>query len=686
MEITDTSPFTVGDWFVEPELLRISKKKDVRKLEFKMMEILLLLAENQGEVISKQRLHDEVWEDVYVTDNALTRTVSKLRKVLGDDPHASEYIDTISKSGYRLVASVSFKEKNTDIFSIARINRKWVWGLVAATVIGVFTSMSITSADIYTGFHDPIPVSTLVGPEIAHDISPNGKKITFTHIQPGTNNPDVFVKQLDDLSQINFTKLESPQGYGVWSPDGNFIAYASAEDGTCGIYLEPSIGGEKKRVGDCYSRPEDFTWSPDGKSIVFTDYKSNESRRIYMLDLVTQEAKEILTPKFNMSHRDPSFTSDGNHLVFRKSIVGQGADIYKLNLSDRVVTQLTFDNARIFGLDVFDRDRQIVFSSNRGGQWALWRLPINGGHATRLYIKDRILLEPKISADDSRLIYKSVTDQTQLWEFNKRAQYKIPVPIVPSTRTDMHPSISPDGQKLVFISDRSGFFELWVHNFETNTTTKMSSFEGSFINSPSWSPHGSEIVFDARTDGDNGIYILDVASRMVRTFIDMDSDQLNACYSKDGKSIYYTSNHSGKWQVWKRSLAKDTSVQVTKGGGFRIQEGNDKYLYYSKPDTSGIWRLPKSGQGEEELFISNFATTEWGSWATSKDGLIYFDRTKFGVYHKSYSSESEPTLQFTPNKRIQLSTPTLTVTSNGNRIILAQIEKSEDELMMVEFE
>ncbi|AXT18977.1 hypothetical protein D7030_14910 [Flavobacteriaceae bacterium AU392] len=700
MSNTITEPFTVGDWLIEPELLCISKSKEVRKLEFRTMEILLCLVSNQGEVVSKKKLLNEVWGEVYVTSNSLTRGISKLRKAFDDDPHNPKYIDTISKSGYRLVAPVKFNldsNYNTQLGTLISPttsddkSRRWLWSLVAITVVLVFNLASVSFRDIYSEFYDPIPVSTLVGPERGLAISPDGKKISFSYVEPGTNNIDVYVKLLDDLSQIKFTNLETQQAYGIWSPDGNYMAYASVEDGNCGIYREPSFGGEKVRIGDCFQAPRDFVWSPDGKTIAFTDFKPRrQTRSIFFLDIETHVSEEILTTEKGISNKTPTFSSNGEYLFFNRTIDGQNGDIYKMRISDKELTRLTFDNSWILGLDIFDNGKQIAFSSNRGGPWAMWKMPISNGIITRFHINDRVPAYPRFSANGKRMVYKSIQDQIQLWTIEKEESgFKTPVQVASSTRTEIHPSLSNDGNKIVFISNRSGNFEVWSNNLKDNNLTKLTSLKGSFVNMPSWSRDGSEVVFDARINEDNAIYILDVASKLIRTFIDLKGDQVNARYSRDGKFIYFASNHSGTWQIWKKSVFDTNAAieQITTNGGYHMQEGyNDGYLYYSRSDASGIWRLKEGDDKAEELFISNLSSIDWGSWVPVNDGILYINRD-FGIqiYHQSYNTEKAPVSLFNPAKRIQLANPTLTATLDGSKIIFAQIENSEDEIMMVDF-
>ena len=71
------------------------------------MEVLVCLAEHTGEVVPKEKLLQAVWPDIFVSDDVLTRSVSELRRVFGDDAHASRIIETIPKRGYRLLVAVT---------------------------------------------------------------------------------------------------------------------------------------------------------------------------------------------------------------------------------------------------------------------------------------------------------------------------------------------------------------------------------------------------------------------------------------------------------------------------------------------------------------------------------------------------------------------------------------------------
>jgi len=102
----DKERLRVGDWAIEPALNQLSAAGRTVKLEPKAMSVLVYLADRPGQVVSREALLSAVWSDVVVGDDSLTQVVIKLRKALGDVPEKPAYIQTISKGGYRLVATV----------------------------------------------------------------------------------------------------------------------------------------------------------------------------------------------------------------------------------------------------------------------------------------------------------------------------------------------------------------------------------------------------------------------------------------------------------------------------------------------------------------------------------------------------------------------------------------------------
>ncbi len=102
-----TRELRMGDWLVEPQLNRISRGETAVSLQPKVVEVLLFLADHPGEVLSKETIIKAVWPDTFVSDDVLTYSISELRKALSDDAKNPQYIQTILRKGYRLIAPVA---------------------------------------------------------------------------------------------------------------------------------------------------------------------------------------------------------------------------------------------------------------------------------------------------------------------------------------------------------------------------------------------------------------------------------------------------------------------------------------------------------------------------------------------------------------------------------------------------
>src|SRR5215471_5931428 len=76
----------------------------------KVFDTLLLLVENQGKVLSKERMLKEIWEDSFVEENNLAQNISLIRKLLGETKE-SKFVETVPKFGYRFVAAVTVDER-----------------------------------------------------------------------------------------------------------------------------------------------------------------------------------------------------------------------------------------------------------------------------------------------------------------------------------------------------------------------------------------------------------------------------------------------------------------------------------------------------------------------------------------------------------------------------------------------
>jgi len=95
---------------VEPVKFKAWRGGEELVLEPKTLSVLIFLLENRGRLIEKEELLNAIWQDTFVTENAMAREIAKLRKALGDDAKEAKYIQTVHTKGYRFVAEVTAAE------------------------------------------------------------------------------------------------------------------------------------------------------------------------------------------------------------------------------------------------------------------------------------------------------------------------------------------------------------------------------------------------------------------------------------------------------------------------------------------------------------------------------------------------------------------------------------------------
>lgn len=96
----------VGDWLVDPQANTLTRGAQSVRIEPKAMDVLVVLADRAGRVVSRDELFEAAWPGVVVGDEALSQSIIKLRRAMGDSSRAPTYIETVAKRGYRLIAPV----------------------------------------------------------------------------------------------------------------------------------------------------------------------------------------------------------------------------------------------------------------------------------------------------------------------------------------------------------------------------------------------------------------------------------------------------------------------------------------------------------------------------------------------------------------------------------------------------
>ncbi|MDR3762901.1 MAG: winged helix-turn-helix domain-containing protein [Acidobacteriota bacterium] len=669
--------FHIAEWAVQPQLNSIQRGKKVHHLEPKVMQVLLQLVTHSNEVLSKERLIQSVWPDTFVGEDVLTRSISEIRRAFEDDARAPRVIQTIPKTGYRLIAPVEFDPEETDPASSLsaghhtaaasapvaassapvavleppaapeppaplpapppRHSWRWIAAIMVVLLagLGAWRVLPPRKAPKPLRALRTVPFTSYPGYQSQPAFSPDGNQIAFVWNGAGRDNYDIYVKVIGAETPLRLTTGPENDFSPAWSPDGRFIAYMTQSDSDSGIFLLPANGGAPRKLFTPHGSIEwdrgSLSWSPDGKNLIFPDGKSaNSPSQIFQLSTETLQARPITTPPARWDGDiSPVYSPDGRQLAFIRAIEAAIRDVYVMNADGSNLRRVTFDNRNIQSVAWDGDGRSVIFSSDRGGRPSLWRLSLeNGAAPERIEVGSDDASFPAVAPKGSRIAYAQGKSNWSIMQVELRNGTAKPgdarlKPFLSSTLQDSSPHYSPDGSRLAFQSWRAGTQEIWLCNSDGTSPVKLTSFDGPLTGSPNWSPDGTRIAFDARPDGHSHVYAMTTAGSMPKAITSGDSNDIVPNWSADGRWIYFGSNRSGSWQVWKVPSEGGDAVQVTHNGAFIAAESRDgRWLYYTKVDQPGLWRMA-TASGTEEKVLDAPRLGYWGYWSLGGNGVYY---------------------------------------------------------------
>jgi adenylate cyclase len=115
--LDENSNILIDGWLIDASSCRIARDGTEKKLELRSMELLLYLARHPDQVVTRQEIEDNVWQDRVVGYDALSSSIAKIRKAFGDSSKQPRVIETIPKVGYRLIAKVLVEAIEPAIFT-----------------------------------------------------------------------------------------------------------------------------------------------------------------------------------------------------------------------------------------------------------------------------------------------------------------------------------------------------------------------------------------------------------------------------------------------------------------------------------------------------------------------------------------------------------------------------------------
>jgi serine/threonine protein kinase len=570
------------------------------------------------------------------------------------------------------------------------------WRLAAVIGVGLLCVAAVVAGGYLMRSGRPMPPGIVLpltsdGDAESPTFSPDGTQVAYQR------NNDLYVKMVEGGTPLRLTSNHSSYG-PKWSPDGRWIAFVGSVSSapglkSPGVFLISPIGGPPRKVVDLPSSgpPNLCDWMPDSQSLV-ADAAATSSQRegIYLFPIGAGERRRITTPPEGAVDFMPSISPDGRNLAFVR-FTGR-YDLYTVPLAGGETRRLTSDGRFIRGL-VWVNNGEILFSSTRGGGRALWRVAADGRSAPQLVpgVPGEAMF-PAISraAKFPRLAYTSYASDYNIWRMEIALATNgephiitAPAQAIASKRNEHSPQFSPDGKRIAFESDRSGYREIWVASSDGENQIQLSNFRSSYTGSPRWSPDGQHIVFESFATGNGDVYMVGADGGAPQQLTTEPSFDSRPSWSQDRQWIYFRSNRSGSEQIWKIPAAKPykPAVQITTKGGWEAAESIDGIRLYFTKSAGGLWSMPVNG-GEESLVLDSVLP---GYWALAGSGIYFVEELRRNLPAIQYLglSSKKPAQIGKIERPLYRTAPGLAVTQDGRWIAWEQADREETDVMLL---
>jgi Tol biopolymer transport system component len=582
-----------------------------------------------------------------------------------------------------------------------------VWRLIRVSVPAAAFCAAAAALLLSFVSHKPSPAPSLTpltsfpGNALRPSISPDGKRVAFVW-DGGSGNYDIYVKLINTGDPLRLTTNPAQDLDPAWSPDGRQIAFMRRSPDRQELFVVPALGGAERKIaglsakrsrwqvdGSAYQRTIGPSWSPNGEQIAVVDTSSpDEPDSIYAITLESGEKRRLTIPeRRDEMDSEPVFSPDGRLLAFVRTRAGASGspDLYVGPLNGGALRRLTFDHRPISGLTWTPGGKRILFSSQRDGAYRLWQIKTSGGPPTLVPGADRRARQPSLSSDGRRLAFTEQNYSTWIWRRSlDRGGPGTPQAFLSSSRKDDSPQYSPDGRRVVFISDRSGPEEIWICDSGGANAAPLGSLAGFTPGTPRWSPDGATIVFDSRHEGFGAIYLIAANGGRPRRLTSATSNSMMPSWSSDGRSIYFASDRSGSWQIWKQPLADGAARQITRNGGREAKESPDgRFLYYRGNELAGLWKMPAAG-GEAVPELEGIRHSR--HWAVTDRGIYYLSRDQppWTVSFLDFATRRMTPVFAIPGKPA-FGSPGLAVSPDGRSMLYSQVEREGSDVMLLDY-
>lgn len=657
----------LGQLIFDPQRRTLQRDGQLCTLEPRQAQLLLLLAQHAAEPVSREQLINKVWQGRVVSESAINRAVSLLRKACASLDPATDYIATIPKLGYcllpdtSLLSAVAEPEQHAagepavtsqltphsdpiaatvttpPVTSSTRQRAALLWPMILLAIVVLVASwLWLQPKSLVSSAPDsaliPEPLTSFDGAEF--DITSSQDGLLLYHRRNAEGNIQLWLRSAQQDKALTAAGLQALNG--SISPDGSKLVYRRLDDSQCQIVLlalKPAIPEQQ-----LFACPSDSTfqasWSPDSEYFYYR-LRQNKTQPylVYRYQVATsnQQQLTLADPASVTGAVALTVAADGQQLAVASYLTPDSSrlSLYQLSYGQLPKLLQTTDlNVGVIDLTWPSAKPLLLASRNQ-----LFQLAEDLSLKHYFYSQQTV---NSIASSKQQLYFASQQHQADIWRqpLNEAASAK---PLIYSSRLDILPRINQQDSELIFLTTRQGMHQIWRKPYNGQEHMLAALPAPASFTRLSWSNDQRSIYFSQQ----GAVYQLELANGQLTQLVPPEHQAFVVNHGPDNNSLIYSSNKTGDWQLWRYQLNGKQHQQLTTQGGYSGYL-RDNILYFSKFHQDGLWQLDLS-TGKEQLLLAGFDKINWLNWQLQQQTIIYFKPGE-GIVRQALYSDAPPEL------------------------------------------
>ena len=622
MTETNFRYFEFGDFRMDAHRRILQKSGTTVHLTPRSFDLLCVMVENAGRVLTHDELLDKVWADAFVEQGNLKKTISTLRQALGESPDESEIITTVPRRGYRFSAAV--RPLSEDMILIRETRAE-----ILVEEIEVSEKKTLEASR--PNFFDKIKRHKIAAMCIF--LLALGA-ILFAAQQIFNRRGQRF-----SVENVRITRLISGDSLrgGLLSGDGNLFVYSVYERGVSSLWARDTVTGGATQI---FQMPNASFWfytlTPDGKYVYFTVNNRDDSSKngLYRIPTIGGVAEKIAEKSFS----GLKFSTDGKRLAAVHAFSEDNLERIELltmnaDGSDEKQVLLLPPYQGFRGFDWSPDGISLTYAAriqnpDESVKTYIAEIPAAGG-AERILIPEQekyFLFEVWVPNGNSFMLRQREENAEiyQIWQYFPASGEMFRV-----TNDDYSYSISTVSQDGKTLAGLRGFGlrSIWISENDKFDFRQIASGTNSY-HSLEWTADG-RLVFSTMENAKEFVGIMNTDGDQKRLLTKGDDGiRPFPSVSHDGKHIVFLSDRNGDRQIWRIDLDGRNLTQLTNKGaniGDAKLLADGQTLIYSEYTKLATWTLSKqTAEGK----ISQVTDTDTHDWDISPDEKYF---AYFGV-------------------------------------------------------